>query len=245
MAITWARTASMGLFLGAALLFSTACKGQPVPPAPTTPGHTYPNEVQFRFDVGDELEVDVWREAELKTVQRILPDGTISPPLLDPVSVSGKSISEVRKDLAEKYGEYLRDPVVSVKVSAIHSQRIFVLGEVKSPTVLPLHGPTTVLQAIAMAGGFNEEVASKGTVRIVRPTPTGCPQVFSIDTCSVMMGTRTSAELAAGDIIYVHPTGIACWSRGLQQAFAPVGALLGPLGSAAASFVALDTIVND
>jgi polysaccharide export outer membrane protein len=216
--------------------------GPPAPPEPGTcacPTPGKPCGVEFRFGVGDQLEVNVWREEDLKTVQRVLPDGTISPPLLDPVPVAGSTIREVRARLAASYKEYVKEPVVSVRVTDVHSLRVAVLGEVKAPSVIPVEGPTTVLEAIARAGGFNEEVADKCLVRVIRPRPGGGPPIIY-----TAHSFQARVVLAPGDVVFVHPTSLAAWSRSLQLALAPVGALLGPVASAAATYAAVDAITN-
>lgn len=202
-------------------------------------GATQPVQpVQFRFDVGDEVGVSVWKEPDLTTQQRILSDGTISPPLLKSVRVVGATVDELQTRLQHAYLEYLKDPKVSVKVVAIHSDRVFVLGEVRTPQAVSLTGPTTVLQAIAMAGGFQEEFAQKSTVRVIRRTPDGNAQVIGVDAKQVLAACAPDMPLRRGDIVYVSATGTAEWSRTVGQALAPISSAVGTAGSVAALVIA-------
>lgn len=194
--------------------------------------------MQFRFDVGDEIAVSVWKEPDLTTQQRILGDGTISPPLLKSTRVVGATIDEVQARLEKAYIEYLKEPKVSVKVVAIHSDRVFVLGEVKNPQAVSLVGPTTVMQAIAMAGGFNEEFASKSTIRVIRKGPDGNPQVIGVDAKQWLAGAQVDFAMRRGDIVYVSPTGTAEWSRSVGQALAPIGSAISTAGGVAALVIA-------
>ena len=194
--------------------------------------------MQFRFDVGDELAVSVWKEPDLTTQQRILGDGTISPPLLKSTRVIGATVDEVQARLEKAYLEYLKEPKVSVKVVAIHSDRVFVLGEVKTPQAVSLVGPTTVIQAIAMAGGFNEEFASKSSIRVIRKADDGGAQVIGVDAKRWLAGGDGDIALRRGDIVYVSATGTAEWSRSVGQALAPLSAAIGTAGGVAALLIA-------
>lgn len=194
--------------------------------------------VQFRFDVGDEIAVSVWKEPDLTTQQRILGDGTISPPLLRSTRVVGATVDEIQARLERAYLEYLKEPKVSVKVVAIHSDRVFVLGEVKTPQAVSLVGPTTVMQAIAMAGGFNEEFAQKASIRVIRRACDGSPEVIGVDGKRVLAGADADLPLRRGDIVYVSPTGTAAWSRTVGQALAPISSAVGTAGTVAALVIA-------
>src|SRR5262245_38846785 len=92
----------------------------PMTAAPASAYPTYPQRtspaMQFRCDVGDEIATSVWKEPDLTSQQRLLADGTISPPLLRPTRVVGLTIEEVQARLTDAYKEYLREPKVSVRV---------------------------------------------------------------------------------------------------------------------------------
>jgi len=188
----------------------------------------------YRFQAGDEVGIDVWQEKDLSGVQRVLRDGTISPPLLDPMSVEGLTIKEVRARLIAKYREYLKEPRITVRVASVQSDRMFILGEVKTPKAVPILGPMTLLQGIAEAGGFSEEVADKETIRVLRQTPGQRAQVITVNAKNVLAGRSRDLPMRAGDIVFVHPTGLADWSRKFSQALDPLSGLLGTAGDAAA-----------
>jgi len=202
------------------------------PPAPPV------KEFVFRLEVGDELEIKVWQEPELTSKQRILRDGTISPNLLKPMQAVGKSIHELHEELTLAYREYINDPSVSVRMVDVYRDRVFFLGEVKTPSAHTMIGPTTVLQGIALAGGFNEGLADKAVVRIVRTTPSA--RVFTVNAERIITGNARRVMLEPGDIVYVHPTGLTDWSRRFTQLLSPLGDLLGTAASAAAIAVAID-----
>ncbi len=224
------------------LVLLAACRDLPPPrtaPAsgPSGPAVTSvaqaPRPFVFRFAVGDEVGVDVWQEKDLSTVQRILPDGTISPPLLGTVPVAGMTIDDARAVLQRRYLEYLKDPKVSVHVTNIYSDRVFVLGEVNRSQAVELRGPITLLQAVAQADGFREEFADKSLVRLIRAGPDGQPVVTVVDAKSILSGYRADVPLRRGDVVYVPATGVASWSREVGLALAPLSVALGAAGSTA------------
>lgn len=196
--------------------------------------------VAFRFQVGDELRLDVWQEPDLSSEQRVQPDGRIAPALIAPLSVVGLTLEEVRDRLREDYRQYLKDPQVSVRVLGIYSDRVFVLGEVKTPQAVPLVGPMTLLQAVAVAEGFLEESAEKATVRLLRGGPDGRSQVYCVNTAAILAGMSRDVDLERGDIVYVPTRGVTNWSRTVGQALSPLASAIATAGGAAALYTALD-----
>ena len=199
--------------------------------------------VQFRFSVGDEILISIWdKDVESGTIdlrQRILRDGTISPLWLDPIRVQDRTIAEVRSELVQAYGEYYKIPRITVGVISIHQERAFVLGEVATPTAVSLNGPQSLLQVLAQAGGILPSSGSQ-TVRVVRAQGKGrCPRVMRVNTKTLC---RRPFMVLPGDVVYVHPTGVATWSRDMVTALAPLQSLFGATGGAAATYLAFDQI---
>ena len=116
---------------------------------------------------GDQLDISVWKDEELKRSLAILPDGKIAFPLIGELVAAGKTITQLKKDIADKLSRFIPDPVVSLEVKQVNSQIIYVLGRVNNPGRFPLNANVNVLQALATAGGFNP-FARKGKVKIVR-----------------------------------------------------------------------------
>lgn len=136
----------------------------------------------YQITENDLVEVRVYQQDDLTTRSRIGPDGTITIPLLGAVSIKGKTVEEasshIRGLLAK---DYLVNPQVSVTIEE-HAQRFFtVLGEVNRPGTyeLPRGQPLTLLQAIAMGGGFTR-IGAPGSVSIIREVG-GQRKVFKID----------------------------------------------------------------
>lgn len=205
---------------------SAAPTGRPVAP------------VTFRFDVGDEIATGVWTEPELSSSQRLLADGTISPPLLKPQRVVGRTVEEVQAQLTAAYREFLKEPRVSVRVVSIHSDRVFVLGEVRTPQAVSLVGPLTALQSVAAAGGFQEEYAEKSRVLVLRVGADGRPSPVAVDARAVLSGRQADLPLQRGDIVYVPARGVTEFARTVGQALSPLTSAIGSASSVGALIVA-------
>lgn len=230
-----------------ALLLLAACSGeQPprtlpagaAPPAAVTSVAQAPKPFVYRLGVGDEVSVGIWQEKDVTATQRVLPDGTISPPLLGTVHVVGRTLDEARGILIQRYREYFKEPLVSLRVTAIYTDRVFVVGEVGEPQAVELLGPTTLVQAIAQAKGFDEETAEKGQVRIIRKGPDDQPYVTVVNANAILAGRAPDPPMARGDIVFVPARGVTNWSRTLGQALEPFAVALGAAGSTAAVLTA-------
>lgn len=233
---------------GCASSSATRYRGGPTPVAATAPATDVapaaPSRpvvpIQFRFDVGDEVATGVWTEPELSSQQRLLVDGTISPPLLKPQRIVGLTVEEVQAKLTLAYREYLKEPKVSVRVVTIHGDRVFVLGEVRTPQSVSLVGPITALQSIAAAGGFAEEYAEKTRVQVLRLGADGRPTPIFVNTKAVLAGLEQDLPLQRGDIVYVPATGVAEFSRTVGQALSPITNAIGSVSSVGALIIAAD-----
>jgi polysaccharide export outer membrane protein len=103
----------------------------------------------------DVLDVTVWNNAAISRTVPVRPDGKISLPLLDDVQAAGLTPKQLKDDLARRLAKYISSPEVSVIVREIHSLQVAVLGEVKQPGRYALKNRASVLDAIALAGGFS------------------------------------------------------------------------------------------
>lgn len=110
----------------------------------------------YIIGIEDVLEIDVWKNPDLSKVVAVRPDGMISLPLIGDLKAAGLTPGQLREELNSRLKEY-QDPVItSVIVQEVRSYRIFVLGEVLNPGTYTVSRQTTVLQAIAMAGGMSQ-----------------------------------------------------------------------------------------
>jgi polysaccharide export outer membrane protein len=104
----------------------------------------------------DVLAIDVWRQPEISRVEPVRPDGRITLPLIGEVRASGKTPDALSREIGERLANYIHDPAVTVIVQQARSHRFNIIGDVLRPGSYSLDGRTTVLDAIAVAGGFRE-----------------------------------------------------------------------------------------
>jgi polysaccharide export outer membrane protein len=126
----------------------------------------------YRLGPEDVIDVFVWKEPDLSTTVVVRPDGKISLPLSNELDASGKTALQLQEEIAERLQKYISQPVVNVMVKQINSLKISVLGEVRKPDVYKIKTRVTVLDAIAMAGGFTD-LARPNRVVVLRIGPQG------------------------------------------------------------------------
>jgi len=124
---------------------------------------------EFVIGTGDVLAINVWKEAEVSRVVPVRSDGRISLPLVGEVQASGRTPRQLESELSAKLKDYVSEPEVTVIVQEIKSQKFNVLGMVMKPGSYALTNPMTVLDAIAMAGGFRDFAKQKDVYVLRRP----------------------------------------------------------------------------
>jgi polysaccharide biosynthesis/export protein len=130
---------------------ANAAKPEKAPaPEAQTSGPGVPSDYIIGAD--DTLRITVWKEPDMNVTLPVRPDGKISLPLLDDVQAAGMTPMQLGTSIKEKLKKYIADPRVTVVVTAMNSQRIYVLGEVTHTGAMPLLPHMTVLQALSSAG---------------------------------------------------------------------------------------------
>lgn len=147
----------------------------------------------YRLDAGDQLRVTVFNQAQLTGDYKVAADGTISMPLIGQIAARGLTSSEFEQALTKRLSEknLLVDPSVNVQVEAYRP--FFILGEVRNPGQYPCPSDTTVLSAVAVAGGFTYR-ARTDYVSITRKTDSQ-PAERRADRDSIVQ---------PGDVIFVY-----------------------------------------
>ncbi|MCB2184569.1 MAG: polysaccharide export protein [Desulfobulbaceae bacterium] len=156
---------------------------------------------QYKIGVGDVLDISVWKdEAQTKTVI-VLPDGTISFPLIGQVVAEGKTVVQLREEITQKVSRYVPDPVLTVIVQQINSMLIYVIGKVNNPGRFVLNTNVNVLQALTMAGGLNP-FAKREKITIMREEPEGTKIfTFNYDDVSEGKNLDQNITLRRGDVV--------------------------------------------
>ncbi len=183
-----------------------ACSGDAcrvIPSANATPAAAARPDPLYVIQPNDILEVFVWKEPELTRKVLVRPDGRISFPLVQDLQAAGISPGELKVRIQDQLKEFLNAPNVTIIVEAIQSYRIFVLGKVQKPGAMTVEKPVTVLQALALAGGF-QDYARDTEMTIIRSYGTE-NIVYEFNYREVIKGRRPEQNilLRSGDVVVV------------------------------------------
>jgi polysaccharide export outer membrane protein len=164
-----ARLATAGTAAAAPRATQAPAATSPAPPAETfaSPYDRSLLSEEYRIAPGDVLQVFVWREPDLSREVRVRTDGLVTVPLVGDLPAVNKTPRGLAAELAQALAKFITTPNVTVTVSYSSSQRFFVVGEVQKPGEFPLLGRTTLLQALALAGGFRD-YAKTDEVKVIR-----------------------------------------------------------------------------
>ncbi len=145
----------------------------------------------------------VWNNSAISRAVPVRPDGKISLPLLNDVQAAGLTPMQLREALAKKLTDYMPTPEVSVIVKEVHSFKVSVLGEVKKAGQYELKSRTTVLDVVALAGGFTE-FAARSRIVILRPNGTSVKRVsFNYNKAIAPDASPEDLFLQPGDVVVV------------------------------------------
>jgi polysaccharide export outer membrane protein len=179
---------------------TTASAAMPAIDATRPAATTDPNYVIGAQDV---LDVSVWKEPDLSKQVPVRPDGKISLPLLNDVQAGGLTPTQLAAQITAGLEKYMTSPQVTVIVSQINSQRIYILGEVTRVGAYVLLPGMTVLQALSNAGGFTA-FSNVKAIYVLRQD-NGKQAKIPFNYKEVVSGKKTeqNIELKAGDTIVV------------------------------------------
>ena len=167
----------------------------------------------YRIGPYDLLQIQVFQVDELSRTERVSEDGFVVMPLIGGVQVGGLTQREAEKAIADRLAErYLQNPQVSIFVAEYASQKVTVIGQVKKPGVFPLAGRTTLMQAIALAGGL-DDVAKKSEIVVFRKQTGGEVRAYIVDLAAVEEGRLTDPVIVGDDRVVVPKSGAAALGK--------------------------------
>ncbi|PYN74173.1 MAG: hypothetical protein DMD96_31025 [Candidatus Rokuibacteriota bacterium] len=155
----------------------------------------------YRIGAEDVLQIAVWKNETLSRTVPVRPDGKISLPLINDVQAAGLTAAELRDVLTKKLAEYIPSPEVSVIVSDIRSMKVSVMGEVAKPGRYDLKSNATVLDVLALAGGFTQ-FASRSKIVILRPDG-GAMKRIPFNYNKVSASEQDNFYVRNGDVVLV------------------------------------------
>ena len=156
---------------------------------------------EYRVGPGDKLRIEVYKDQQLSQSVQVRPDGKITLPLIGDLEATGHTPMELRDTIATALKDYINNPTVTVIVVEALASQVYVMGEVTHPGTMQLHGPTTILQALAMAGGF-KEFANTTDVKVLRPNR-GNIDTLRFNYKDVINGDAKPFYLRSGDTVIV------------------------------------------
>jgi polysaccharide export outer membrane protein len=142
----------------------------------------------------DVLSINVWKEPDVSRSVTVRSDGKISLPLVGELQASGETPRQLEQDITKRLQSYISEPEVTVIVTESKSQRINILGMVARPGTYMLTGSATVLDAIAMAGGF-KDFAKKKSIYVLRAGPDGTQKRISFNYNEVIKGVNPEQNI--------------------------------------------------
>ena len=194
---------SAGIALATGLLF---CACASIPRIPDDVAILEP-QGEYQIGSGDTLSVKFFYTAELNEDVVVRPDGRISLQLVGDVVVGGRTPEEVTQELRERYAGFLAQPNVTVIVRSFGSQRAFVGGEVKQPSMVPIDGRMTLADAVFSAGGALDTAAMSSVILIRKGE--GEREVYRVNLSGGLEGEDPVPVLRAYDVVYVPKSFIA------------------------------------
>lgn len=162
---------------------------------------------------GDVLSITVYDNDDLKTKVRVSSNGTIVMPLLGQVNVSKLTISAITEKLTHLLASgYIVNPQVNVFVDEFRSKKVVILGNVRNPGLIELNGPTTFLELVSKAGGFDKDAGDSATIKRKLD---GKDDVIVINLVSLVKGgdMGQNVQINDEDTIYIASAGM-CYVTG-------------------------------
>ncbi len=179
---------------------------------------------EYYVEIGDILDIDVWRVPDLSRSVPVRPDGRISMPVVGDLDVVGLSLVEVRDLLTTKFADYVWNPQVSISIRQFGGRKFIILGAVGGPGVYRYQNDISLLEAIALAGGFTE-FSRSGKVMVVRGDIKKQPQVkmISANMENVLKKGMLTENITVmpNDIIYVGKDIIGDYNDVIKNVISP------------------------
>ncbi len=157
----------------------------------------------YRIGAQDVLDISVWKEPDVSRLVPVRPDGKISLPLLNDVQAAGLTPTQLAASITESLKKYVTSPQVTVIVTTMNSQRIFILGEVVRPGAFPMLPGMTVMQALSSAGGFTPFAKMKSIYVLRAENGKKVKYPFNYKQAIAGKNTEQDIVLQAGDTIVV------------------------------------------
>lgn len=205
---------ALAVFVSAAVWAQSApAAGQPAPAAGAdkNAAETHPagapaahSDDNYVIGANDVLAINVWKEPDVSRSVPVRSDGKISLPLVGELQAGGQTPRQLEQEIAKRLQNFISEPEVTVIVTESKSQKINILGMVARPGTYLLTGATTILDAVAMAGGF-KDFAKQKSMYVLRAGPDGAQKRLPFNYKDVIKGKNPeqNIRLQAGDTVVI------------------------------------------
>ena len=153
-----------------------------------------PHDDSFVIGDDDVLAINVWKEPDVSRSVPVRSDGKISLPLVGEVQAAGSTPLKLEQDIAARLKNYIAEPEVTVIVQQVNSQKFNILGQVNRPGSYPITNNATVLDAIAVAGGFRD-FAKQKAMYVLRQNPDGTQARIPFNYKEVVKGKNVAQNI--------------------------------------------------
>jgi polysaccharide export outer membrane protein len=188
-----------------------------------------PPQTEYRIGASDLLDITIFPADGLNQSVRVDSRGYIALQIIKEIKAQGLTQQELARALEQAYSNHpegLNNPKITVFVKEATSQRVTVEGEVKTPSVYPIAGAMTVLQAVAKAGGPTT-LASNDKVVLFRTQPNNSVKAYQINLNAIRSGTLKDPYLQNDDRIVVHRSNSVYWLKEAASFVSPISVLNG------------------
>ena len=158
---------------------------------------------EYLLNPGDQIFIEVWNEPDMQRNVIILPDGNVSFPLAGQIKAAGLNLQELQDSITEGLQQYINSPVVTVSMTEMAGNTVYVIGEVTAPGAFVMNRPMTALQALSLSGGFTA-FADRKRIKIIRKSQ-GVDQVLRVNYSELSNGDGLESiyALQSGDVLVV------------------------------------------
>ena len=194
---------TMSIFASTALMAQSG--SEPSTPTAGSPAATQPaqnveasaakaHDNSFVIGNDDVLAINVWKEPDVSRSIPVRSDGKISLPLVGEVQATGRTPLKLEEEIAARLKNYIAEPEVTVIVQQINSQKFNILGQVNKPGSYVISNSATVLDAIALAGGFRD-FAKQKSIYILRQDADGSQTRLPFNYKEVVKGKNSGQNI--------------------------------------------------
>lgn len=162
------------------------------------------SDSSYVIGANDVLAINVWKEPDVSRSVPVRSDGKISLPLVGELQAGGQTPRQLELEITRRLQSYISEPEVTVIVTDSKSQKVNIMGMVARPGAYLLTSSTTVLDAIAMAGGF-KDFAKQKSIYVLRQAPDGAQSRIPFNYKEVIKGKNPdqNIRLQTGDTVVV------------------------------------------